>query len=174
MEEQIHHCLDKSFGYYRRLSSEKKAVFVKRTKKFIAVKTFETRNDLVLTDEMKIQISACAIQLTFGLNYYLLKHFHKIIIYPDKYYSRMTKSRNVGEVNTAGIIVLSWDAFQKGLADDDDSYNVGLHELAHALNFTDLMGKDIDKRFSIYFDKWYVHAKLHIESHRGEKSFFRN
>lgn len=72
-----------------------------------------------------------------------------------------------------GAIVLSWKAFEEGISNQKDSYNVALHEMAHALNLTDLMGKDVDPLFSEYFDKWYVHARKLLKKLPEEDTFFR-
>jgi hypothetical protein len=103
---------------------------------------------------------------------YLFKHFDRIIIYPDKFYSPFSKSKNVGEVNTAGIIVLSWKAFKDGMKEHEDGFNVALHEMAHALNLTDLMGKDVDELFSQYFDKWFVVARKILKNPEAEERKF--
>ena len=56
-----------------------------------------------------------------------------ILIYPHNYKSTITKQIHEGEVNPRGIIVLSWEAFKFGFADDTDGRNMALHEMAHAL-----------------------------------------
>jgi len=160
------------FPYYQELSStELKEKFEKRVSKFINRKEFDGRG-IEITEEIKVLIAATAVQLTFGMNKYLFKHFDRIIIYPDKFYSPFSKSKNVGEVNTAGIIVLSWKAFKDGMKEHEDGFNVALHEMAHALNLTDLMGKDIDDLFSQYFDKWYVVARKILKNPQAEERKF--
>jgi hypothetical protein len=60
--------------------------------------------------------------------------FHKIIIYPDKYYSPITKQYHKGETNpAAGYIVLSYTNFKSGFDNKHDGINLLMHELAHAL-----------------------------------------
>ena len=85
-----------------------------------------------------VLISASAVQLTFGLNFYLMPHFHTIKIYPDIYLNKFTKNRHKGEVNPRGEIVLSWKHFKKGYKIPDDKINLGLHEMAHALDISSL------------------------------------
>jgi Mlc titration factor MtfA (ptsG expression regulator) len=171
----LHSILNRNISYYKRLSQEGKEKFQSRVTEFINAKEFESRGQLVLTDEKKILVAAAAIQVTFGLDQYLFKHFETIILYPEKFYSPHSKSRNVGEVNLSGIIVLSWKAFKTGIENPGDTYNVGLHEMAHALNFSDLMDKDIDEGFSAYYHKWLVHARKLMKDHSlREKIFFRN
>ena len=125
--------LDTNFHFYSTLTTLEKERFIFRVKRFIVNKRFEGRQDLEVTDEMKILIAASAVQLTFGFPPIILKYFKRILIYPSKYISPMTKSEHVGEVNQRGIIVLSWEYFKKGIDRPHDGLNLGLHELAHAL-----------------------------------------
>ncbi len=125
--------LTSQFHYFTLLSKSEQAHFVRRVKRFVVNKQFETRENLTLTDEMKVLIASSAIQLTFGLPSVFLKNFYKIIIYPSKYYSSATRTTNIGEVNKKGVIVLSWEHFKKGNARPHDGLNVGLHEMSHAL-----------------------------------------
>ena len=135
----INNVLTKKFSYYSLLTSTEKERFIFRVKKFIVNKNWESRGTLIITDEMKVLIAATAIQLTFGLPPIILKYFSKIIIYPTKYYSPITKTNNIGEVNQRGIIVLSWDHFLKGIDRPHDGLNVGLHEMSHALKLENVI-----------------------------------
>jgi MtfA peptidase len=171
----LHQILNRNISYYKRLSEGKKEKFRVRVSEFINAKEFEGRGKLELTEEKKVLVAASAIQVTFGLDHYLFKHFERIILYPEKFYSIINKSKHVGEVNLSGVIVLSWKDFKTGLENPNDTYNVGLHEMAHALNFSDLMDKDIDGSFSAYFNKWFVHARKIMKDYSlKEKIFFRN
>lgn len=126
--------LENYFEYYRKLSPANKVIFESRLQTFIDMKKFIVRtNELTLSPEMVVLISACAIQLSFGFPGIFFRHFHRILIYPDDYYSTITRKYHQGEVNRGGIIVLSWKNFLKGYADDSDGRNLGLHEMAHAL-----------------------------------------
>jgi MtfA peptidase len=171
----LHSILNRNIAYYKRLTQEGKEKFQSRVIEFINAKDFETRGNLELTEDKKVLVAATAIQLTFGLDHYIFRHFQTIILYPEKFYSHHSKSKNVGEVNLSGIIVLSWKAFKTGIENYGDTYNVGLHEMAHALNFSDLMDKDIDEGFSAYYNKWFVHARKIMKDHSLKgKVFFRN
>ena len=126
--------------YYKSLSAENRRLFEKRVQEFISVKTFVSRSqNLVITDEMKALIAASAVKLTFGLPGIYFVHFYRILIYPDNYYSSITRQYHQGEVNRAGIIVLSWTNFERGFNDPSDGRNLGLHEMAHALLLEDMI-----------------------------------
>ncbi len=99
-------------------------------------KRFIPRGVPKITDEMRVLISATAVQLTYGLPEVYLSNFDKILVYPEEYYSHINRRYHLGEVNPlAGVIVLSWKAFVEGFGDLKDSFNVGIHEMAHAIHF---------------------------------------
>jgi Mlc titration factor MtfA (ptsG expression regulator) len=125
--------LEKSFAYYCALSPAERRRFERRIDKFLEGKEFTARGDLPITEEMKTLVAACAVQLTFGLPRVRLRHFRRIILYPEVYFSTIDRRYHQGEVNAAGAIVLSWKHFVEGYRVPNDARNVGLHEMAHAL-----------------------------------------
>jgi Mlc titration factor MtfA (ptsG expression regulator) len=129
--------LEEKFPYYNSLNRKEKKEFAYRLNYFLRSKDFYGRQNLEITDEMKIMVGASAVQITFGFEPLQLASFDKIILYPKAYYSKYTKGKNKGEVNSAGIIVFSWEDFLKGYQISTDGYNVGLHEMAHAIKIED-------------------------------------
>jgi MtfA peptidase len=130
----------KYFPFYQKLSPENKTAFEKKLVRFLYRKRFIPRNVPEVTIEAKVLISASAVQLTFGLPNIYLEHFHTILIYPNDYYSSITKRYHKGEVNPLfGMIVLSWQSFVDGYIYPSDSFNVGLHEMAHALRLENIV-----------------------------------
>lgn len=86
-----------------------------------------------VTRDMRLQVAAIAVQLSFGLEYLLYLHFSKFVIYRDRF---RTRKGNVykGLVNGVfGTVMLSWKDFQAGNADPHDGVNLGIHEFAHVL-----------------------------------------
>lgn len=131
------------FPYYSRLENSQKNVFEQKLLYFILSKKFIPRQFKQVTLEMKVMIGACAVQLTFGLPRVYLSHFDKILIYPNDYYSSITKQFHKGEVNPAfGTIVLSWKSFVSGYIHHVDAVNLGLHEMAHALRLENIIHND--------------------------------
>lgn len=132
--------LTKYFTYYNQLPLDAKRKFEQKLCHFIYSKRFIPRNTAEVTLEAKVLISACAVQITFGLPNIYLAHFNKILVYPDDYYSSITKQYHKGEVNPAfGAIVLSWKSFVDGYIYPTDSINLGLHEMAHALRLENII-----------------------------------
>lgn len=161
--------LSSKFSYYQKLSENDKAKFLKRVSKFIINKEFRALR-MDLTEEMVVLVSASAIQLTFGLEEYLLDHFSKIFIYPKEFYSRINKNYHKGETNLGGAIVLSWKHFTEGYTDASDNLNLGLHEMAHALRFDKIQNSNYDKFFSLYIDKWQLISKEEFRKIREHRS----
>jgi len=134
IEPQYKKTLSRYFDYYKKLPLSKQRKFEKRVQKFIDEKEFIARQMDEVTSEMKVLISASAIQLTFGLPPVFLVHFKRILVYPDTYFSTINQQYHKGEVNPNGqLIVLSWKNFLEGYIYPHDSHNLGLHEMAHAL-----------------------------------------
>ncbi|WMJ72340.1 zinc-dependent peptidase [Cytophagaceae bacterium ABcell3] len=133
LPENLKAPLKQYFLYYNFLSPTQKAEFEHRVNNFIHNKNFIPMHGMVITDEVKALIAASAIQLTFGLPEVYFVHFETVMVFPDKFFNKQTQSLHKGEVGTGGHIAFSWHDFADGYIKHDDTYNVGLHEMAHAL-----------------------------------------
>ncbi len=172
-QQYIYNTLLSEFPYFKRLDVKKRELLCARTEKFIELTKFVGKQDLVVTDKMKVLIAACSQQLTLSFkDNYLYNHFERILVYPEKYFSPFSKTQNVGEMNTAGLLIFSWADFYDGIKIDDNK-NVGLHEFAHALEFIDIAQKDTDERFSYALDKEFMVAYDYIKN-RPQEHFFRS
>lgn len=174
MDTSIEHILSSNIPYYQKLPTTEKPKFVERVASFIERKEFEGRQGLVVTDEMKAVVAASAVQLTFGMNEYYFPHFSKILLFPQSYYNRLTQQQHKGEVNFSGLIALSWKDLKEGFEKPYDNYNLGLHEMAHALCFDKFTNHEIDNFFEHYFDKWEIIAQDEYKRVKeNHESFFR-
>ena len=163
-----------SISYYQNLSITGKAKFVDRLVSLMINKEFDGREELKVMEEMKVLISASAIQLTFGLKEYHLWHYHTIRVYPKEFYSKIMGLRMKGGTSPGGMIALSWKDFKEGYEHPNDKYNLGLHELAHALKLDVTKGDDFDSRFANYLDDWEGIGRREFEKLRdGRTSFLR-
>ena len=168
--------IEKHNGYYQQLPAESKKRFEKKVNQFIRTKQFIPRNLSKVTDEMKALIASAAVQLTFGLPKVSLRHFNKIIVYPDDYYSVINRQHHKGEVNPRlNAIVVSWRAFVEGYANPDDGINLGLHEMAHALKLENIIQNGEHHFFELgEYEKWLALAKKEMDNIRnGGESIFR-
>jgi MtfA peptidase len=162
--------------FYQKLPDEGKLVFEKKVNQFIYTKDFIPRGISKVTEEMEALIAASAVQLTFGLPDVTFKHFDKILIYPTDYYSAIHRRYHKGEVNPRlKIIVLSWHHFVEGFANEKDGINLGLHEMAHALKFENIIENGEHHFFDLEeYTKWLQMAAIEITNIRnGNDSIFR-
>jgi Mlc titration factor MtfA (ptsG expression regulator) len=161
------------FKFYQSLPPASKKIFEKKVAWFIQIKKFIPRQLPAITTEMKVLISAAAVQLTFGLRHVHLKHFRYIIVYPDAYYSNITKKYHKGEVNPRHqAIVLSWKAFLEGYI-GNEGVNLGLHEMAHALHLENVIR---NQEYSFFtpeeMAEWDRLANQEIERIKNNQSHF--
>ena len=144
--------------YYGSLNRTGKERFLARVQHFIEVKTFDYI-DIEPDESMPLLVGAAAVQLTFGLEHYLLDYFETIHILKDKYRFGLYETPFEGHVSEDGIY-LSWAHFLKEFTNYSDGQNVGLHEMAHALtyvNFTVREGRD--KTFHDHFTAFSTVAR---------------
>jgi len=130
-----------------------------------------------VVDEMKVMIGSCAAQLLHGFPDVRLKHFKRILVSKGPYRSGRSTQMHMGEVRPAvGLIIISWSDFVQGYAHPRNAFNVGLHEMAHALWFENA----IDNGEFHFLDpellqKWIALAHTEIVQMQGGKhSFLRS
>jgi MtfA peptidase len=161
------------FTYYQTLSAPEKQRFLKRVQSFIYSKDFIGKNGLEITEEIKVMIAASAVQLTFGLKNYLLENIENIFIYPETFYGA-NKSQHFKGAILQGGIHFSWKDFKEGYKVSNDKYNLGLHEMSHALKLSLLAETDFDSTFGSYLDRWEEISEKELQSlQRGYPSFLR-
>lgn len=123
--------------YYKALTPTERKRFEWRVYYFVTSTEVEFRlfkGQIINQHAARYLIASCATQLSLFLPDNCYDAFHKIIIYPDAYYSPITGNYHKGETNpAAGYIILSWNALNSGFANNADGINLLMHELAHAL-----------------------------------------
>jgi MtfA peptidase len=164
------------FAFYQTLTKTEQQEFEKRVAFITHNKAFVGRQDLSVTPRMKVLIAATFAQIGFGFNFISFEDFDKIIIFPKAYYSKHTGRHHKGEVNSAGVIMLSWADFLEGYNISDDGYNVGLHEVAHALRLEDAMpGEEYHFLKETDLSNWNRVAEREYNAIRaGNTSFIRS
>jgi Mlc titration factor MtfA (ptsG expression regulator) len=136
--------LKTEFFFYKKLDAREKDFFEHRVASFIKDKHFIGREKLVITDEMKVLISATAVMLTFGFRDFYIGLIDKIFIYPETFYSNANKEYHKGEFNPKlKALVLSWKDFRQGFKIEDDNINLGIHEFVHAIHLNSMKERDV-------------------------------
>lgn len=161
-------------NYYRKLTPQGKQEFCTRVREFMQSKEFTGMQGMELTFDIAVSVSAAAVQLTFGLANYKLSHFHTIRIFPEAFYSKINRNYLKGGASESGVVFLSWKDFTEGYRQDTDTFNLGLHEFAHALKINLTQGSDFDEEFAHYFAELENESSPVIDSiRRGEHNFLR-
>ena len=160
--------------YYASLPHHLQRQFEKRVADFLLRKTFIPRgNNFEVTLAMQVQIAASAVKLTFGLAPVYLSYFSKILVYPNRYYSTISKQYHSGEVNMRGYIVLSWKDFEAGYRNNTDGFNLGLHEMAHALHLENIIQNEEHDFLDIeHLRRWNKLATLEMQSRQQKPEGF--
>jgi Mlc titration factor MtfA (ptsG expression regulator) len=140
-------------GYYKSLPPDLRKRFLERVSWFMSTKTF-TCIGLPLEEKMPLLISAASIQISFGLDKYLLDFFDTIYVMQHNYNYGMYSQPFEGHVNSNGIY-LSWDNFLRGYEDYADGDNVGIHEMAHALAYVNFMAGNNDAQDDGFIHRFY-------------------
>ncbi len=149
-ETFYHSVVSRYVRYYNRLGLEEQRKFLFRTYLFKRSKHFHYI-EVEQSEEMPILISAVAVQLTFGLEKFMLNYFNDIFVLRDDYHYGFYSRPFMGHVDQTGIY-LSWDNFMKGLSGQTPNCNVGLHEMGHALAYVNFITQtEEDKHFKKQF-----------------------
>lgn len=128
---EVHAVCSKYNSFYAKLNEEDQARFIERLGQFMYYKDFYIMSPKGFK-EMPILVSAAAIQISFGLPEFHFTHFTRIIIHPEEYIAYEPLRILVGNVQGRSI-TLSWKHFLEDYENPADGKNVGLHEMAHAL-----------------------------------------
>ncbi|BDD10330.1 hypothetical protein FUAX_27620 [Fulvitalea axinellae] len=135
--------LNRNVKFYEKLSSEEKMKFEVRVMKFLAETDIEGRGTEV-EDLDKLLVASSAIIPMFGLPYWNYPDLETVILFPASFSQRVDPSAPsqhiVGLVGTGhmeGAMFLSQKALRKSYLDNDDCFNVGIHEFVHLIDMAD-------------------------------------
>lgn len=145
--------LRNEFPFYNTLPENRKKAFMHRMAKFIDQHDFIGRDGFIITDQVKVLVSATSTMLTFGMRKYLFEVIDKVIIYESAYLSTLSGKYHKGEFNPQiKAIVFSWEDFLQGYKIDNDNLNLGIHEFSHVLHFH---GSKYDDISALNFNRIY-------------------
>ncbi|NDV43657.1 zinc-dependent peptidase [Flagellimonas sediminis] len=117
------------------LNPEQRRTFLERFAWFKSKKPFIFYGNIENKEEIKAYVTASAVLLTMGMNNYRFeKSIVRVIIYPSKYYSKISRRHHIGEYNPRlRTLVFSAEGLKDGFGIPNDNVNLGIHEVAHAL-----------------------------------------
>lgn len=169
-ETFYHSVVSRYVKYYNRLGLEDQRKFLFRTYLFRKSKRFHYI-EVQESQEMPILVSATAVQLTFGLDKFMLNYFDDIFVLRDDYHYGFYSRPFQGHVDQTGIY-LSWDNFIKGLQGQTPNCNVGLHEMGHALAYVNFITQtEEDKHFKKEFKNFSRIARpVFVDMQQGGKN----
>ena len=129
--------LEESVPFYPRISSESKQRFLEMLKIFIWEKYFIGAGGMMITDEVRVVIAACAVRLVLHLDLSYYNRLTEIVVYPYVYHHQDEEVAVLGEARNWGTVVLSWPAVLQGLASPKSGHETATHEFAHVLDRAD-------------------------------------
>jgi len=163
LSPQQNDILKNHFIFFNKLSEKDKAFFEHRVASFINDKDFIGRG-IQITEEMKILVASTAVMLTFGFRDFYIGLIQKIVVYPDKFYSKTNKNYHKGEFNPKlKTLVISWADFKTGYEKPKDNINLGIHEFVHAIHLNSLNERDISS--TIFTDTFEELTELLAKNH---------
>lgn len=154
--------LKREFKFYQKLPVKYQAYFEHRVYKFINSKTFIGKEDLEITDRMRVLVAATSVMVTFGYRDYKIDLIENVLLYPKPFFSTTNEEYHKGEFNPMyKAIVFSWKDFLHGYEIDNDNLNLGIHEFIHALHLSCLKKKGIT---AIIFFNTFIEITSFIEN----------
>ncbi|WP_146228849.1 zinc-dependent peptidase [Mesonia sp. K7] len=166
-----------NFPFYNKLDVRKQQYFNHRVAFYLQNKEFIGKENLVVTQDMKLRISATAVMLTFGMRDYTLKRLERFLIYPSIYYSNINHAYHKGEYNTRyKALIFSWQDLMKGFDVHNDNLNLAIHELMHVLQINSYNNSSINA--SLFKDyNQMIEEKLKNKAYREKlvnSKYFRD
>lgn len=137
--------------HYCMLNDSERAQLRGLIKVFIAEKSWEGAGGLILSDEIRVTISAQACLLLLGLPHNYYQNVETIIVYPSTVVPPQRKlgffeiatgpmelsNPILGQAFQQGPVIIIWDAALHGGRHPESGHNVIYHEFAHKLDMLD-------------------------------------
>jgi len=132
-EKQV---INNNLPFYKKLEPRLKQKFEKRIVRFRNRKKIIFHEDVQERERLTLLLSATACMITLGLSDFLILAINRIVIYPEAYYSNITKQNHYGEYNPfLKTPFFSAKQLEQGFHIPNDNINLAVHELGHALSF---------------------------------------
>lgn len=178
-------------AHYCMLSAAERAQLRALIQVFIAEKYWEGAGGLILTDEIRVTISAQACLLLLGLPHNYYRNVESIIVYPSTVVPPERKPgffENalepvepshpiIGQAFRQGPVIIIWDAALQGGRHPESGHNVIYHEFAHKLDMLDGAADGTPPlRDRAEYRDWVVtcsheYLRLKRDAEHGKRSF---
>jgi MtfA peptidase len=139
--------LNKNVALYSLLTESEQIKLRNDLRILVAEKNWEGCGGLLITDEIKVTISAQAALLLLGIQHDYYDRVRSILVYPSGYRSSegwigpdgvvYFDVGTLGEAWYDGPVVLAWDMVLEGGRNPRDGRNLVMHEFAHQLDYLD-------------------------------------
>ena len=180
--------------HYSMLNDAERAKLRALIQVFIAEKYWEGAGGLILTDEIRVTISAQACLLILGLPHNYYQNVESIIVYPSTVIPPQHKlgffenalepvelsHPIIGQAFRQGPVIIIWDAALQDGRHPESGHNVIYHEFAHKLDMLDGAADGTPPlRDRAEYRDWVQtcaneYLQLKHDAERGKKSFLNS
>jgi len=130
--------LERRVPYFASLDAEGQRRFEDDVRIFVAEQPVYGPQGAAVEDEVKVLIGASAAILSHGMPHWEWPGLRDIVVYTTSFDAANGVAADnpiAGMVHAQGPIVFSARDLRHGFAKPEDGFNVGLHELAHVMDF---------------------------------------
>jgi len=133
--------LESCVAFYSLLDAPGRRRFERDVRFFMAEQRISGVRGAPVPDDVELLVAASAAMLGHGLPDWEWPHVRDIVVYPtsfDEEYATSGRGRHiVGMVHHQGPILFSGPELVHAFCTERDGHNVGLHEMAHVMDFVD-------------------------------------
>lgn len=136
LDEKLKQWLSKYFPYYNNLSDNDKTKFEYRTGLYISGRAFKSigSEQRDVPEDIKCMIAVHGVQMTLGLDDYLIGDMDRIFLYKHPFPSpKMPWLHHVETDIEDGVIILSLEQLTNAILNPSMFYNIAYHAYAEAI-----------------------------------------
>jgi Mlc titration factor MtfA (ptsG expression regulator) len=132
LDPPIRRMLERFIPFYRRLLPDQQLRFRQRVALYMFAKDFKPMAMESVPEDAKAVIAINAIQLTFGMEDYLMGDYENFVLYPHPFPSpQYPKHFHHSETfHEDRVLLYSLELLLPGTLQSQQYYNIGMHELA--------------------------------------------
>lgn len=120
--------------FYVELAPDERQRFESRVRNFVWEKVWVEAGGMRIDDRVKLFIASAATRIALELPESVYDRLSEVVVYPSHYHHPDRDAVIFGEAHDWGVVVLSWEAVQQGIANPHDGHDTAAHEFAHVLD----------------------------------------